>query len=165
MASKWRNAGCPVAAKMLEDGLEDCLTVLGLPGHHRKRLASTNLLENLMRRLKKRTRVVCVFPNRGSCDRLIGAQLLEVHEQWLSEPIATFNMRARAPLFEQEPFHETTKFDGQEVRPHVDLVLGGGLYILDGPGLDHGQQALGVPGGTGQRGRRRGGRHGALPAL
>ena len=38
-----------------------------------------------MKRLKKRTQVVGVFPNRASCDRLIGAQLLEVHEQWLSE--------------------------------------------------------------------------------
>lgn len=79
---------------MLRDGLGDCLTVLSFPADHRRRLASTNALENLMRRLKKRTRVVCVFPNRASCDRLIGSQLLEVHEQWLAEPTATFNMEA-----------------------------------------------------------------------
>ncbi len=38
--------------------------------------------------------MVGVFPNRASCDRLIGAQLLEVHELWLAEPTATFNMEA-----------------------------------------------------------------------
>ncbi len=45
-----------------------------------------------MKRLKKRTRVVGVFPNRGSCDRLVGAQLMEVHEEWATEPQRHFNM-------------------------------------------------------------------------
>jgi putative transposase len=91
MAAKWEKA-CPAVATMLADGLEDCLTVLSFPEHHRKRLTSTNLLENLMKRLKKRTRVVGIFPNRCSCDRLIGAQLLEVHEDWQTERSAYFNM-------------------------------------------------------------------------
>jgi len=96
VATKWEKTSASVA-KMLREGLIDCLTVLSFPADHRRRLASTNLLENLMKRLKKRTRVVGVFPNRASCDRLIGAQLLEVHEQWLAEPAAgTFNMEAAA---------------------------------------------------------------------
>jgi hypothetical protein len=57
--------------------------------------ASTNLLGNLMRRLRRRTAVVCVFPNRASCDRLVGAQLLEVHEQWQAEPRAYPNVEQR----------------------------------------------------------------------
>ncbi len=67
-------------------GLADCLTVLSMPERHRNRLASTNMAESLMKRLKKRTKVVGIFPNRASCDRLIGAQLLEVHEEWQTEP-------------------------------------------------------------------------------
>jgi putative transposase len=91
MAARWE-ASSPAVAAMLREGLEDCLTAETLPAHHRKRLRSTNLLENMMRRLKKRTRVVGVFPNRASCDRLIGAQLLELHEQWQTEESAYFNM-------------------------------------------------------------------------
>lgn len=83
MASKWERSA-PSVSKLLREGLADCLTVLSFPSEHRRRLSSTNLLENLMRRLKKRTAVVGVFPNRSSCDRLIGSQLLEVHEDWLS---------------------------------------------------------------------------------
>ena len=90
-ADKWR-AAAPAVAAMFELGLADCLTVLSVPEHHRKRLASTNMAENLMKRLKKRTKVVGIFPNRASCDRLIGAQLLEVHEDWQTEPTAYFNM-------------------------------------------------------------------------
>jgi transposase-like protein len=91
MACKWQSR-CGAVASMLRAGLEDCLAVLSFPEHHRRKLASTNLLENMMKRLKKRTRVVGVFPNRSSCDRLIGAQLLELHEHWQTEDKAYFNM-------------------------------------------------------------------------
>lgn len=91
MAGKWESIN-PAVAVMLREGVEDCLTVLSYAEHHRRRLASTNLLENLMKRLKKRTRVVGVFPNRASCDRLIGSQLLEVHEDWLAHERPYFNM-------------------------------------------------------------------------
>jgi len=91
MACKWESRYASVAA-MLRAGLEDCLTVQSFPEHHRKRLRSTNMLENLMRRLKKRSRVVGVFPSRSSCDRLLGAQLIEVHEAWSLEEAAYFNM-------------------------------------------------------------------------
>jgi transposase-like protein len=96
MALRWE-ARNPGVSKLLSEGLGDCLVVLDFPEDHRRRLASTNELENLMRRLKKRTRVVGVFPGRSSCERLIGSQLLEVHEQWLTEPTARFNMELAAP--------------------------------------------------------------------
>ena len=91
MAVKWEQRYSSVA-RMLRDGLEDCLTVEDFPECHRRRLRSTNMLENLMKRLKARTKVVGVFPNRPSCDRLIGSLLLEVHEQWSLEEKAYFNM-------------------------------------------------------------------------
>jgi transposase-like protein len=91
MACNWERR-YPKVAAMLRDGLESCLTVLTLPEHHRKRLRSTNMMESLMKRLKKRSRVVGVFPSRSSCDRLLGAQLLEVHEKWAVENSNYFNM-------------------------------------------------------------------------
>ena len=91
VASKWEKISASVS-KMLREGLGDCLTVMSFPEEHRTRLTSTNMLECLMKRLKKRTRVVGVFPNRASCDRLIGAQLLEVHESWMADRNTTFNM-------------------------------------------------------------------------
>lgn len=91
MAVKWE-AAYPAVARMLRDGLGDCLTVLSFPAAHRSRLTSTNMLENLMRRLKKRTAVVGVFPNRASCDRLIGALLVEVHDEWQAAGRSYYNM-------------------------------------------------------------------------
>jgi transposase-like protein len=101
MAGKWERR-YPAVAKMLREGLEDCLSVLEFPEHHRRRLRSTNMLENLMKRLKKRSRVVGVFPSRSSCDRLLGAQLIEVHEKWSLEERPYFGMEnvdfANVPL-------------------------------------------------------------------
>ena len=91
LAVKWEPR-YPTVAKMLREGLEDCLAVLDFPEHHRRKLQTTNMLENLMKRLKKRSRVVGVFPNRASCGRLLGAQLLEVHESWATADRAYFNM-------------------------------------------------------------------------
>ena len=91
MAARWEGR-YPAVAKMLREGLEDCLTVLEFPEQHRRRLHSTNLLESLMKRLKARTKVVGVFPNRASCDRLVGAILVEVDEQWVLERAAYFGM-------------------------------------------------------------------------
>lgn len=81
MAERWRRS-YPKVARMLEDGLEDTLSVCGLPAWDRTRLGSTNVLESLMKVLKARTRVVGIFANAASCHRLIGALLLERHEQW-----------------------------------------------------------------------------------
>ena len=91
MAGRWEKR-YPAVARMLREGLEDCLSVLDFPEHHRRRLQSTNMLENLMKRLKKRSRVVGVFPSRSSCDRLLGAQLVEVHEAWSVSDKPYFNM-------------------------------------------------------------------------
>jgi putative transposase len=93
MAALWEKSH-PAVAAMLRESMEDCLAAESFPERHRKRLRSTNLLENMMKRLKKRTRVVGVFPSRASCDRLIGSQLLELHEDWQTEEKAYFNMES-----------------------------------------------------------------------
>ena len=94
MAAQWEGR-YPAIGRMLRESLEDCLSVLSFPQEHRVRLTSTNLLESVMKRLKKRTRVVGVFPNRESCDRLIGALLVEMHEKWQSENVRQLNMNLR----------------------------------------------------------------------
>jgi len=95
MADRWAGR-CPAVAAMLRDGLDDTLAVLALPATHRRKLASTNLLENMMRRLKKRTRVVGIFPSVSSCHRLVGSQLIELHENWQAEGKSYINMACSA---------------------------------------------------------------------
>ncbi len=46
-------------------------------------MKSTNLLERLNEEIKRRTRVVRIFPNEASCLRLIRALAVKTHEGWL----------------------------------------------------------------------------------
>jgi transposase-like protein len=84
MAIRWDSINPKVSA-MLRADFESCLTVCVLPSEHRRKLNSTNMIERVMRELKRRTRVVGIFPNAASLDRLVGAQLLELNEQWQLE--------------------------------------------------------------------------------
>jgi len=73
----------PDVARMLEAEGEEMLGVYALPAEHRKRMRSTNMLERWFEEVRRRTRVVRIFPNRASAVRLIGAHCMEANEEWL----------------------------------------------------------------------------------
>jgi putative transposase len=73
-------------ADWLESNIPEGLTVFSFPVSHRRRLRTTNSLERLCREIKRRTRVVGIFPNESSCLRLISANLVEVNDAWQMEP-------------------------------------------------------------------------------
>ena len=67
----------PQAAELLEDASEDVLAHMPFPREHRRRLRSTNPLERLHKEIKRRTRVVGIFPSRDSLMRTVGTLLAE----------------------------------------------------------------------------------------
>ncbi len=73
------------AMDVFEAGIDDVLSYLHYPASHRIRISSTNPLERLNREIRRRTRVVGIFPHRGACVRLIGMLLVEIHEDWLTD--------------------------------------------------------------------------------
>jgi putative transposase len=82
----------PAVAKQIREQFEETLAVHGLPREHRRRMYTTNMLERPMRELKRRSRVMGIFPNDASCGRIMGAQLLERHERWECERARYLNM-------------------------------------------------------------------------
>lgn len=72
----------PKAIEVLEMGLEDALSVLVLPEKYRKRMKSTNLAERVNEEIRRREKVIRIFPNKPACLRMIGALLMEQHEEW-----------------------------------------------------------------------------------
>ncbi|WP_219638847.1 transposase [Cohnella sp. CFH 77786] len=73
------------AMKVLEEGFEDATAVLALPAVCRKRTRTTNAVERLNAELRRRERVVRIFPNRASVFRLFGALLMDMDEKWASQ--------------------------------------------------------------------------------
>jgi transposase-like protein len=60
------------------------LTVFAYPKQRQCRLRTSNLSERINRELKRRTRVVSLFPNPASLERLVTAVLMEIDEDWQS---------------------------------------------------------------------------------
>ena len=53
----------------VEENIEETLTFYRLPREHHKHLKTTNMLERLNRQIKRRTRVIGIFPTRKAvCD-------------------------------------------------------------------------------------------------
>src|SRR3712207_318114 len=72
----------PKAVAVFEAGIEETLTYLGYPGSHHAKLRTTNMLERLFKEVKRRTRVVGVFPNEMSASTLATEIALRSSEEW-----------------------------------------------------------------------------------
>lgn len=72
----------PKAMDILEAGFDDATAVLMLPAAYRKRTRTTNAVERLNSEIRRRERVIRIFPNRESALRLLGALLMEQDEKW-----------------------------------------------------------------------------------
>jgi len=84
VAERWRGKGHEKVARHMEEHMEECLACLAFPESHRRRIRTTNGLERFNQELKRRTRVVRIFPNRESCLRLVTALAVEQSEEWLT---------------------------------------------------------------------------------
>ena len=72
----------PAAIEILESGIEDSLSFYDYPMIDKRRISSTNTLERFNREIRRRSRVVGVFPSRKSYIRLITSYIIEYSEDW-----------------------------------------------------------------------------------
>ena len=72
----------PKAIQTLEDGLEDSISFYTFAELDARKIASTNMLERLNEEIRRRTRVVGIFPNPDSYLRLVTTFLMEYSEDW-----------------------------------------------------------------------------------
>jgi putative transposase len=89
--AKWQSK-YPKLCDWVEANIEETFTFFVLPVEHHKHLKSTNMLERINEELRRRTRVVRIFPNGESCLRLVRALTVEMHENWI-EAIRYLNMQ------------------------------------------------------------------------
>ncbi|MGI6538781.1 MAG: IS256 family transposase [Caldicoprobacterales bacterium] len=75
-------AKAPKATDLLDEAFDDITAVLALPLRYRKRLRTTNGVERLNEEIRRRERVIRIFPNEASVIRLMGALLMEQDEKW-----------------------------------------------------------------------------------
>jgi transposase-like protein len=87
-SSQWRAVAdqirpkVPKLAAIMDDAETDVLADLTFPREHRVQLHSTNPIERVNRKVKRRSEVVGIFPNDQAIIRLVGAILLEQNDEW-----------------------------------------------------------------------------------
>lgn len=86
LAEKYRSK-YPKAIECLENGLEDSLTFFSFPMIDQRKIASSNMIERLNKEIRRRTRVVGIFPNEASYMRLVCSYILEYAEDWAYERV------------------------------------------------------------------------------
>jgi transposase-like protein len=100
----------PAALEVLENGLFDATAVLALPGKYRRRLRTTNMLERFIEEIRRREKVIRIFPNIGSVERLVGALCAETHEEWSTGR----RYLTMDEFFEWKATHQTRELEAEE---------------------------------------------------
>lgn len=86
------------AMRILDEGFEDTMTIMVLPIKYRVPLRTSNLIERENREIRRREKAIQIFPNQKSAERLIGAILMDDHNDWMNQQ-RTFSM---TEYFEKE---------------------------------------------------------------
>ena len=84
----------------MHEAKEDVLAYRHFPKDHRRMIWRTKLLERVNEEIKRRTRVVGIFPNDAAITRLVGAVLLEQHEHLQLDGRRMFSAESMATVQE-----------------------------------------------------------------
>jgi transposase-like protein len=102
------------AMTCLDDGLEEGITVLQYPSRYQRRLRTSNLAERVNEEIRRRQRVIRIFPNEASAKRLIGAWLADLYDTWQAAP-KYFDM--------QEFWDWKNEQEGGDTKPESNIIV------------------------------------------
>lgn len=77
----------PKLSQWMEENIAEGLTIFHFASEHRRRLRTSNIAERVNEEIRRRTRVARIFPSVESCERLVGAIVMEISENWMADPV------------------------------------------------------------------------------
>ncbi len=104
----------PKLGPLMDDAKTEVLAFTAFPRAHWRKIWSTNPLERVNKEIKRRSRVVGIFPNNAAVIRLVGAVLLDMHDEWIAGDRRYLSEGSMAKLYNLSDNEDLDAIDSAE---------------------------------------------------
>jgi len=104
----------PKLGPLMDEAKAEVLAFTAFPRAHWRKIWSTNPLERVNKEIKRRSRVVGIFPNNAAVIRLVGAVLLDMHDEWIAGDRRYLSEGSMAKLYDLSDNEDLDAIDGAE---------------------------------------------------
>ncbi len=104
----------PKLGPLMDEAKAEVLAFTAFPRAHWRKIWSTNPLERVNKEIKRRSRVVGIFPNSAAVIRLVGAILLDMHDEWIAGERRYLSEASMAKLYELSDTEDHAALDSGE---------------------------------------------------
>ena len=103
----------------MDEAKAEVLAFTAFPRAHWRKIWSTNPLERTNKEIKRRSRVVGIFPNNAAVIRLIGAVLLDMHDEWIAGDRRYLSEGSMAKLYDLSDNGDIAAIEDGEWAPRI----------------------------------------------
>lgn len=105
----------PKLGPLMDEAKAEVLAFTAFPREHWRKIWSTNPLERVNKEIKRRSRVVGIFPNAAAVIRLVGAVLIDMHDEWIAGDRRYLSESSMAKLYETSDTEPVAAIESSDV--------------------------------------------------
>ena len=99
----------------MDEAKAEVLAFTTFPREHWRKIWSTNPLERINKEIKRRSRVVGIFPNAAAVIRLVGAVLIDMHDEWIAGDRRYLSEGSMAKLYDTSDTDSVAAIESSDV--------------------------------------------------